>query len=216
MHERRILELYGLWDWYLAQPTEVQDYLYKSSGSGINTDPSRLTSGKYQIFHMPKELTDAVGSEKFSKYYDKYWPDTPNSVISIPYGEQIPTATSFLCQHAMNAAYDKNYPICQILLDAAFNHAKSIEDSIYQGMIAQKIGDIPRMIFEQKEVERYKPILYQFVKYNPGILQSDLKKRFPPDMENIVGLAHWHNCQDGRVRREKKGRSFQLYIQEGA
>lgn len=162
------LALYGLWDWYDSQTKEVQDYLYKSSSHGINTDPSCLTSGKYQIFPMPKELTEAVGTEKFSEYYDKYWPNTSDSVISIQYGERIPTATTFLCQHAMNAAYDKNYTICQILLDAAFNHSKSMEDSIYQGMIAQKIGDIPRIIFEQEEVVRYKPILYQFVKENPG------------------------------------------------
>lgn len=124
------------------------------------------------------------------------------------------TATMFLCQHAMNAAYYKNYPICQTLLDAAFNHAKSMKDSIFQGIIAQKIGDIPAMIFEQKEIERHKPILYQFVKDNPGILQSEIKKRFPLDMENIVGLAHYSNYQEGRVRREKKGRSFQLWAVE--
>lgn len=58
----------------------------------------------------------------------------------------------------------------------------------------------------------YKPILYQLVKDNPGILQSDLKKRFPPDLENVVGYANWSNCQEGKIRREKKGRSFQLWV----
>lgn len=51
-------------------------------------------------------------------------------------------------------------------------------------------------------------------KGDPGILQSEIKKGFSADMENIVGLAHWHNYQEGRVRREKKGRSFQLWVVE--
>lgn len=179
------LAFYGLWDWYDSQPKEVQDFLYKSCGCGMGTDSRDLFEGDHEV----------------------YSPDPDDVYKSCP-----DTATRFLCQHAMNAAYDKNYPICQILLDAAFTQAKSMKDSIYQGLIAQKIGDIPRIVFEQQEVERYKPILYQFVKDNPGILQSEIKKRFPPEMENVVGLANWHNCQDGRVRREKKGRSFQLWV----
>jgi len=177
------LGFYGLWDWYNSQPKEVQDFMYKSCGYGVGSDPKSLTEGNIEVLNQPD---------------DEYpW-----------------TATKFLCQHAMNAAYDKNYPVCQILLDAAFAHAKSMKDSIYQGLIAQKIGDIPRMIFDSEETERYKPVLYQLVKDNPGILQSELKKRFPPELENIVGLAHWSNCQDGKVRREKKGRSFQLWAVE--
>lgn len=178
------LHSYGLWNWYDSQTKEVQDFLYKSCGYGVNTDSKNLIEGDIEVLSSPDE--------------EYPW-----------------TATKFLCQHAMNAAHDKNYPICQKLLDAAFTHAKSMKDSIYQGLIAQKIGDIPGMIFEQEEIERYKPILYQLVKDNPGILQSEIKKRFPPELENIVGMAHWHNYQDGRVRREKKGRSFQLWVEEG-
>lgn len=65
------------------------------------------------------------------------------------------------------------------------------------------------------QLVEYKSIICQLVKDNPGILQSDLKKRFPPDLENIVGYANWSNCQEGKIRREKKGRSFQLWIVEG-
>lgn len=175
------LGLYGLWDWYDSQPKEVQDFLYKSCGYGINTDSKYLTEGCFETLINPD---------------DEYpW-----------------TATKFLCQHAMNAAHDKEYKICEILLNSAFMHVKNMKDSVYQGLIAQKIGNIPAMISEQQEVERYKPILFQLVKDNPGILQSEIKKRFPPELENVVGLAHWHNYQDGKVRREKKGRSFQLWV----
>jgi hypothetical protein len=179
------LGFYGLWDWYNSQPKEVQDFLYKSCGYGIGTNSNNLIDGDHEI----------------------YGPDPDDVYKSCP-----DTATRFLCQHAMNAASDKNYSVCQTLLDAAFTHAKSMTDSIYQGLIAQKIGDIPRMAADLAEIERYKPILYQVVKENPGILQSELKKRFPADMENIVGMAHWTNCQEGKVRREKKGRSFQLWV----
>ncbi len=177
------LGFYGLWDWYNSQPKEVQDFLYKSCGYGINTDSRNLLEGNIDVLSAPDE--------------EYPW-----------------SATKFLCQHAMNAANDKEYLISKALLDAAFNHAKSIKDSIYQGLIAQKIGNIPEMIFEQEEIERYKPIVYQLVKDNPGILQSELKKRFPPELENIVGMAHWHNHQNGLIRRGKKGRSFQLWVKE--
>lgn len=135
-------------------------------------------------------------------------------VLSSPDEEYPWTATKFLCQHAMNAAADKEFTVCQTLLDGAFSYAKSMKDSIYQALIAQKIGNIPNMVFEQVEIERYRPILYQLVKDNPGILQSDIKKQYPPELENIVGLAHWSNCQEGKIRREKKGRSFQLWVVE--
>lgn len=177
------LAFYDLWDWYDAQPKEVQDFLYISCGYGIGTDSRNLIEGNIEVLSAP--------------------------------GEEYPwTATKFLCQHAMNAAQDKNQPVCKALIDGAFMNAKSMKDSFYQGMIAQKIQDQLNVNIDQKKIDEYRPILYQLVKDNPGMLQSEIKKRFPPDMENIVGLANWHNCQDGRVRREKKGRSFQLWAVE--
>jgi hypothetical protein len=207
------LKLYGLWDWYDSQSKEVQDYLYKSSGYGINTDPLKLTSGKFQIFHIPKVLSDAVGTEKFSEYYHKYWPNTSDSVIAIPYDERIPTATSFLCGHAMNAAYDKNHSICKILMDAAFNHAKSLEDSFYYAEYIKMTREKMQPSY-QNEMDTYGSAVCKIIKTNPGILQSELKKKFSPDIENAIGLVAWALHQEGKVRREKKGRSFHLWIVE--
>lgn len=205
------LELYGLWDWFRSQSVEVQEYLYKSSGCGINTDPSSLTSGKYQIFHMSKELSESVVTEKFSEYYDKYWPDTPDSVIAIRYGERTPTATTFLCQHAMNALHDKNHVVCQTLMDGAFRHVKSMEDSIYHGVISQKIMDDLKIYPNQNDIDKYKTEILALIRDTPGILQMDVKKHFPTDAESFVGHALSQLKYDGKIRREKKGRSFQLW-----
>lgn len=118
------------------------------------------------------------------------------------------------CKYGMSAVGDRNHSVCKALLEGAFNHAKSKADSLYYAAVEQKIRGKMQYSPDQQEIDKYKPIVYQLIKDNPGLMQSDIKKHFPPDMENIVGLAHWANFQEGRVRREKKSRSFQLWVDE--
>lgn len=107
--------------------------------------------------------------------------------------------------------YKITYP-GEALTPDAKNRATLLTQEQYDAELKQNTaGHSP----DQQQIDEYKPILYQLVKDNPGILQSDLKKRFSPDLENVVGYANWSNCQEGKIRREKKGRSFQLWIVEG-
>lgn len=107
--------------------------------------------------------------------------------------------------------YKITYP-GEALTPDAKNRATLLTQEQYDAELKQNTaGHSP----DQQQIVEYKPILYQLVKDNPGILQSDLKKRFPPDLENVIGYANWSNCQEGKIRREKKGRSFQLWIVEG-
>lgn len=181
------LAFYGLWEWYDSQPKDIQDFLYRSCGYGINTDSRNLIEGNHEIYSSD--------------------PDDPYKTI-------LDTATRFLCRHAVTAVSERNHTVCNALMKKAFLSSKSKEDSFYHAMTEKIIREKMAYYPDQKEVDAYKPILYQLVKDNPGILQSDIKKHFSPDMENIVGLAHWANVQDGTIKREKKGRSYQLYVQE--
>lgn len=180
------LALFGLWDWYDSQPTEVKDFLYKSCGYGINTDSRNLVEGEVGTIYV----TDPNDPEKST--FD--------------------TATKFLCRHAVTAVSERNHTAANALMKKAFLSTKCKEDSLYYAMTENTIREKAEYCPDQKEVDAYKPILFQFIKDNPGILQSDIKKHFPSDLENIIGLAHWANFQEGKIRREKKGRSFQLWV----
>lgn len=177
------LATYGLWDWYDSQPKEVQDFLYKSCGYGIGTDPRHLKEGDIEILNAP--------------------------------GEEYPwTATKFLCNHAVTAVSERNHTVCDILLDGAFKSAKSAADSLYYALVVKNIRKDMEHIPDQKQIDIYKPIILQLIKENPGILQSDIKKKFASELENTVGLALWAKVQEGMIKREKKGRSFQLWVVE--
>lgn len=119
--------------------------------------------------------------------------------------------TKFLCQHALNAAMDKNSSVCQALLDAAFKHARSKEDSHYYGLISLRTKDCLQLSPDQGEVNKYKGKVLALIRNNPGMLQMDIKKRFSPQEESLVGHAFSQLNNEGKIRREKKGRTFQVW-----
>ena len=46
---------------------------------------------------------------------------------------------------------------------------------------------------------------------NPGILQSELYKKYDPVLKDSISELLYFAAKDGRIRREKSGRSYQLY-----
>ncbi len=167
------LDFYMIRSWYDALPQDIQDYLYKSCGYGINTDSDRLRTG------------------------DVY---------------RLQPATFFLCSHAVNALHDRCHAACDAFMKKALCLCLSDEDketyATFSARIAQERPNYP----DQKEIDRYVPTVFDLIKDNPGILQAHLKKHFPAHLEVTIGRAYWAICQNGKVRREKKGSSFQLYI----
>lgn len=170
------LDYYGLRDWYNNLPQDIQNYLYKSCGYGINTNSDDLLSGDISFSSA--------------------------------------SATHFLCGHALNALHDRNHTACGIFMEKAFTVCKNKEDSFYYGNISLRILDEKSIYPDQAEIDKHKPIIYTLIKNCPGILQSELKKNFAPHLENTIGLAYWAIYQEGKIKREKKGRSFQLWVVE--
>lgn len=64
----------------------------------------------------------------------------------------------------------------------------------------------------QELIDEYKPNVFKLVRDNPGILQMNIKKHYSPDYEDIIGYAIYQLKTEGKIRREPKGRSFQLWI----
>lgn len=187
MKRHGYLGFYGLWDWYESQPKKVQNFLYKSCGYGINTDSKNLFEGSHEVYSS--DLDDI-------------------------YKTRLDTATRFLCQHAMNAVHDKEHHIANVLLEAAFKHAKSKEDSLYYLHYFQAARDKIEFIPNQAEIDEQSPAVLKLICENPGILQSEVKNKFSPELGNIIGLTMWALNKSGKIRRKKKGRSFQLWVKE--
>ena len=52
------------------------------------------------------------------------------------------------------------------------------------------------------------------IRDNPGILQSELVKRFDPIVKNDVSEILYSWAQEGRITREKKGRSYTVALKD--
>lgn len=54
-------------------------------------------------------------------------------------------------------------------------------------------------------------VLKDYLIANPGVIQSELYKQFPQyDKNEISNALYWWE-KDGKIRREKNGRSYALY-----
>lgn len=65
-----------------------------------------------------------------------------------------------------------------------------------------------------EEVEEYKGKVIAILRKEPGLIQSDLYKRFKVDEKDKVGYAISSLKHSGAIRREKRRRSFALWLSD--
>lgn len=175
------LGYYGLRDWYDSQTKEIQDFLYKSCGYGINTDSQHLLEGDIYIVNDPE--------------------------AEYPW-----TATKFLCNHAMTAFRERLPVPFDALMEEARNRISSGKDRNYyidiHGHTAAGITPKPL----NSEIEALKIAMVEIIQKEPGYIQSALRKAFPGENKEAVGLAISRLNHEGLVYREKKGNSFKLFL----
>ena len=51
----------------------------------------------------------------------------------------------------------------------------------------------------------------EIISANPGILQSELYRKYDPVLKDSISELLYFAAKDGRIRREKSGRSYQLF-----
>lgn len=51
----------------------------------------------------------------------------------------------------------------------------------------------------------------EIITTNPGILQSELYKKYDPVLKDSISELLYFAAKDGRIRREKSGRTYQLF-----
>jgi hypothetical protein len=83
-------------------------------------------------------------------------------------------------------------------------------------MYTEKLKDMEDNLLEllKKEelIKHLKADLLEIIKAEPGIVQSDLYKRFDEDLKSDISNELYWLSRDGVIEREKSGRSYKLYI----
>ena len=124
------------------------------------------------------------------------------------------TAARFVVNTAYNIFSSKDHVLSSKLLQKAYELIRNKEDYDHCLTIANRISMERRYIPDQRDIDRYKYKVLAEIRNNPGIFQSEIKKLFSSSTETIVGHAISQLTNEGKINREKKGRSFKLFIVE--
>jgi hypothetical protein len=72
--------------------------------------------------------------------------------------------------------------------------------------------DIEDLLKKEKVIKQLKIDLLEIIKTEPGVVQSELYKRFDEELKaDISNELYWFS-RNGVIEREKSGRSYKLYI----
>lgn len=120
------------------------------------------------------------------------------------------TATKFLCIHARNAVSKRNHRAFHAFIDQAQAAISSDADrELYltvKHLILRDLGP------DQGDIEAAIPLIISKLKAEPGILQADFKKKYINNQSPAYGYAYSALVHEGKVKRTKKGRSFQIEL----
>lgn len=93
------------------------------------------------------------------------------------------TAVKMLCSFALNAVKGKDHSTCDALILKARLICKTGAEGTYCDSIAKTIAEEKLIYPDQGKIDFYKPVIHQFIKEHPGILQSDINKHFDSQLE---------------------------------
>jgi hypothetical protein len=85
-------------------------------------------------------------------------------------------------------------------------------------MYTEKLKDMEDNLFDllkkEEVIKQLKTDLLEIIKSEPGVVQSDLYKRFDEELKpDISNELYWFS-RDGVIEREKSGRSYKLYMKQ--
>lgn len=173
------------------------------------------TGGSFGLFgltdwfcSLPKEEQELI-----FKYYKNFTTD-PDDLINGEIYYTSNTGAKLLINLAHTAFQSKNHALSDKLKQKAYELIKNKDDYDHCRAVAFRIIEERSYTPDQIEIEAYKMKVLNVVKEKPGILQSDIKKLFSDKEGVLVGHALSQLKYEEKIRREKKGRSFQLYIKE--
>lgn len=122
------------------------------------------------------------------------------------------TATKFLCTHAHNAVLMKNHKAYHALIDQAQAVISSDADREYYLAVKYNLQKDILAYPDLGDIEAAMLLIVSKLKSEPGILQSEFRKKHIDDKSAAYGYAYSALVHDGKVKRIKKGRSFQIEL----
>ena len=156
------------------------------------------------FYSLPKEVQEKI---------IKYGPGSDRYINSDEVSWTSNTATRLLGSLALAALSYKDHSLCDLLLNkAAECIQEDTDDWVQYRAIAGRIAGEKEYLPDQKEIEKYKSKVLDVIRSQPGILQADIKKLFPPESGPTVGHALSQLKYEDKIAREKSGRSFKLFI----
>ena len=158
------------------------------------------------FYSLPKEE-----QEKIIRYYSQGMNTNPDDLFNIQILHTSLTGTKLLSTLAINSIHNKDHILSKKLLQKAHELIKDEFDSSYYEKALKTTSQLSAFIPDQKDINKYKDKIISLIKQNQGILQTQLKKLFKENEEGVVGYALSQLRKEGKIKREKKGKSFELY-----
>lgn len=90
-----------------------------------------------------------------------------------------------------------------------------IEDNIDALLEAEKLKkeeEKRRREIEENIMPKVKEALIEIMENEPNIMQSELCKRFDPELKSYISSELYYMEKSGLIGREKSGRSYKLYV----
>lgn len=71
--------------------------------------------------------------------------------------------------------------------------------------------NMDNLLRKEKIIQQLKTDLLEIIKAEPGVVQSDLYKRFDPELKSEISNQLYLLSHNGSITREKSGRSYKLF-----
>ena len=149
--------------------------------------------------------------DKIFRYYTNNTTD-PRNLVEGEGWRSSSTAVKLLCNLSLSALRSKDYEMCDFLIKKAGEVDRGKDDAPYYEAILKRIEEEKTYIPNQRTVDIYKTKVLSIIRNSPGILQSNIRALFDPSEEVPVGHALSQIKYERKIKRERTGRSFKLFI----
>lgn len=72
--------------------------------------------------------------------------------------------------------------------------------------------DLDKLLEQEKWVDYFREVLPSVISKEPGVIQTDLYKRYDPSCKSIISNELYQMESRGQIVRKKSGRSYALYL----
>jgi len=180
---------------------------------GVNKTASGGFLGLFGLIEWFLSLTKEE-RDMILTYYGQGMNCDPDDLINGHIYYTSSTGTLLLANLALTALHNKNHTFAEKLLQKAGELIITSSDSSYYEAIRDRITEESLYIPDQKEIDIYKDKILHLLSGMSGVLQCDVKKFFEKEKEHIIGHALSQLKYEDKIRRVKKGRSYELRLPE--